>query len=173
VPWPFKEAGDYEVEARLRWTGEPSLRERDNTVVKKFNWDGPADRDVPVNDFPDIRVIPGTLVVEPPEVPAGQAQAKCRWQVELRNSAGQRMGHDIYVGDKRVHGQTSPSNRCHVQCVQCYNTFSLPKEVGTWPITIRVKINGEPGTMLDDNEISGHIRVVPPPARGESAHAAP
>jgi hypothetical protein len=165
VPWPYKEAGDYEVEARLRWTGEPSLRERDNTVVKTFQWEGPADRDIPVNDYPDIRIIPGSLVVKPPEVAAGQHMADFYWQVEVRNSKGGRMGHEIYVDDMHVHEQSSHAGRCHVQRLRCYNnTCWLPKEVGTYPVKVRVKINGEPETMLDDNEITGKIRIVSGPA---------
>ncbi len=174
VPWPFKEAGDYEVEARLRWTGEPSLRERDNTVVKTFHWDGPADRDIPVNDYPDIRIIPGSLEVKPAEVVVGEHTAYFYWQVEVRNSKQGRMGDEIYIGDKRVHERSLPCDACHVQRLCCYNnTGWLPKEVGTYPVKVRVKINGEPETMLDDNEIRGHIRVVPPPAGDEPLHPAP
>ncbi|MHC4659164.1 MAG: Ig-like domain-containing protein [Planctomycetota bacterium] len=165
VPWPFTEPGDYEAEVTLRWTEEPSLRQRDNTVIKRFHWEGPADRHIPVNDFPDIRVIPGSLVIEPAEVPAGERQAKCHWRVEVRNSRGQRMGHDIYIGDMRVHSQTSPSNPCHVERVPCNNTCWLPKEVGTYSITVRVKIDGEPETMLGDNDLKGQIRIVPRPSR--------
>jgi hypothetical protein len=173
VPWPFKQAGDYEVEARLRWTGEPSLRDRDNIVVKSFHWDGPADRDVPVNDFPDIRVIPGSLVVEPAEVVVGEHTAYFYWQVEVRNSKGGRMGHEIYVGDMRVHQQSSHAGRCHVQRLRCYNNSGwLPRKAGTYPIRIRVKINGEPETMLDDNEIRGEMRIVPPDAGDEQPHRA-
>ena len=163
VPWPFREAGNYDVSIEASGLpGEPELRRKDNVVLKSITWDGPADRDIPVRDSPEVTMAPGSLVATPAEGrPRGTVALE--WTYELRNTSDQKYGFDVFVGTSKVSSDWGSSTQCHVVRYTRKANLRLPKEPGRYTITVHARIEGECEEALSDNDLKVEVSATEEP----------